>query len=208
MDVVIHAPLSLSTLPERRKNLSAKGNRFRNELSSSASWLYAATNVSETKTRNTIGHRRLPPEKSGYLLRQDSWLQVVHGVRRSGRITRLPSLCAPLLSGTIIKSSEIEYIRRITHALHQSVGCRKRPNHLIRSEMCLPGKPYGEAVVRVWTAASLSDLSVLRPHRIGALQKLFENVGASKEALVPKPFRRNAPQRGVGHGVSASMLDK
>jgi hypothetical protein len=92
-------------------------------LAGQRSWFYAATNVSETKTRNTTGHRGRPAEacfqtcqspsptpKSGCLLLARFWLQVVHRVRRSRRINRLPSLCAPLMSGTIIK---IEYIRRI-----------------------------------------------------------------------------------------------
>jgi hypothetical protein len=45
-----------------------------------------------------------------------------------------------------------------------------------------------------------------RPSRIGALQELFADVGASKEVPIPKPFRRNAPN--VEVGASPNMLGK
>jgi hypothetical protein len=88
-------------------------------LAGQGSWFYAATNVSATKTRNTTGHRRRPPEacfktcqspsptpKSGCLL-----LVIFLPASRTPGQKKPPNQsasipnCAPLMSGTIIKSS-------------------------------------------------------------------------------------------------------
>jgi len=156
---------SLNTIRTKGRTICAKGNRFRNELSSSAQPSGRSCSISpavsacvyccsgfglqsaisrgrgvgftrqqmfqkpKRETQLGIGGASpklvfklasllTPTPKSGCLLLARFWLQVVHRVRRSRRINRLPSLCAPLMSGTIIK---IEYIRRI-HARSASLS--------------------------------------------------------------------------------------